>query len=143
VENGVVKSIGFYINRFISADTIVPDAKDPQSLNRYAYVRNNPLKYVDETGHCWGFASGLRNTFYATTCNNLDMAVSIVQNPDASVGQKVGAGTYVAVEAAAHGMVAAGSAIIAGEAVAAAAPYASSAIAAVVAVALPIMQLVQ
>lgn len=35
-----------YINRFISADTIVPDAKDPQSLNRYAYVRNNPMTHT-------------------------------------------------------------------------------------------------
>ena len=37
--------------RFISADTIAPDLRDPQSLNRYAYVRNNPLHYSDPTGH--------------------------------------------------------------------------------------------
>lgn len=37
--------------RFISADTVVPDAKDPQSLNRYAYVRNNPIIYSDPDGH--------------------------------------------------------------------------------------------
>ena len=37
--------------RFISADTIVPSASDPQQLNRYAYARGNPLKYVDPTGH--------------------------------------------------------------------------------------------
>jgi len=24
---------------------------DPQSLNRYSYVRNNPLKYTDPSGH--------------------------------------------------------------------------------------------
>ena len=35
------------LGRFISADTIVPSPGDPQSLNRYAYVRNNPLKYTD------------------------------------------------------------------------------------------------
>jgi RHS repeat-associated protein len=29
---------------FISADTIVPDAGNPQDLNRYSYVRNNPVK---------------------------------------------------------------------------------------------------
>jgi len=40
-----------YINRFISADTIVQDYTDPQSLNRYAYARNNPLRYRDPTGH--------------------------------------------------------------------------------------------
>jgi hypothetical protein len=29
---------------------------DPQTLNRYAYTRNNPLKYVDPSGHCFLFA---------------------------------------------------------------------------------------
>ena len=45
--------------RFISADTIVQAPGDPQMLNRYAYTRNNPLKYVDPSGHCFGFALGL------------------------------------------------------------------------------------
>jgi RHS repeat-associated protein len=40
-----------YINRFISADTIVPDPTNPQSFNRYSYVNNNPLKFVDPSGH--------------------------------------------------------------------------------------------
>jgi RHS repeat-associated protein len=39
------------IGRFISADTIVPNFADPQSLNRYSYCRNNPLRYIDPTGH--------------------------------------------------------------------------------------------
>jgi RHS repeat-associated protein len=37
--------------RFISADTLVPNPRDPQDLNRYAYAGNNPLKYTDPTGH--------------------------------------------------------------------------------------------
>jgi RHS repeat-associated protein len=41
------------IGRFISPDTEVSDPYDPQSLNRYAYVRNNPLIYTDPTGHYW------------------------------------------------------------------------------------------
>ena len=40
-----------YINRFLSADTIVPGFANPQSLNRYSYVVNNPLRYTDPTGH--------------------------------------------------------------------------------------------
>ena len=28
---------------------------DPQSLNSYSYVNNNPLKYVDETGEIWQY----------------------------------------------------------------------------------------
>jgi hypothetical protein len=39
------------LGRFISPDTIVPDPANPQSLNRYAYVGNNPLKYTDPSGH--------------------------------------------------------------------------------------------
>jgi len=40
------------LGRFIQADTIVPSPANPQSLNRYAYVLNNPLRYTDPTGHC-------------------------------------------------------------------------------------------
>ncbi|RLC89429.1 MAG: hypothetical protein DRI37_03810, partial [Chloroflexi bacterium] len=41
------------LGRFISADTVVPSPGDPQSLNRYSYVQNNPLKYTDPSGHRW------------------------------------------------------------------------------------------
>ncbi len=38
------------LGRFLSADTIVPQPGNPQSLNRYPYVRNNPLRLVDPSG---------------------------------------------------------------------------------------------
>jgi RHS repeat-associated protein len=41
-----------YLNRFISPDSIIPDPANPQDLNRYSYVRNNPVRYTDPTGHC-------------------------------------------------------------------------------------------
>jgi hypothetical protein len=34
----------------MSPDPLLGDLKDPQSLNRYAYVRNNPLNLSDPTG---------------------------------------------------------------------------------------------
>ncbi|MDD4860838.1 MAG: toxin TcdB middle/N-terminal domain-containing protein, partial [Smithellaceae bacterium] len=39
------------IGRFVTPDTIVQAPYDPQSLNRYSYCRNNPVKYVDPSGH--------------------------------------------------------------------------------------------
>ena len=39
------------MGRFISADTIVPDPGRPVDLNRYAYVRNNPCRFTDPSGH--------------------------------------------------------------------------------------------
>ncbi len=39
------------IGRFVSPDPIVPAPGYPPALNRYAHVYNNPLKYVDPSGH--------------------------------------------------------------------------------------------
>jgi RHS repeat-associated protein len=39
------------LGRFVQADTVVPSMESPQDLNRYSYVRGNPLKYTDPTGH--------------------------------------------------------------------------------------------
>jgi len=39
------------IGRFITADTLVVRPFDPQGLNRYAYCLNNPIKYIDPSGH--------------------------------------------------------------------------------------------
>jgi len=40
-----------WLGRFLTPDSIIPDATNGQSLNRYSYVLNNPLKFVDPTGH--------------------------------------------------------------------------------------------
>jgi hypothetical protein len=37
--------------RFIQPDSVLQDVYDPQLLNSYSYVRNNPLKYTDKDGH--------------------------------------------------------------------------------------------
>src|SRR5439155_11422230 len=39
------------VGRFLQADSIVPGAGNPQALNRYSYVLNNPLRDTDPTGH--------------------------------------------------------------------------------------------
>ena len=37
--------------RFLSSDPVVQSLHDGQAHNRYAYARNNPLRYVDPSGH--------------------------------------------------------------------------------------------
>jgi RHS repeat-associated protein/uncharacterized repeat protein (TIGR01451 family) len=59
------------LGRFLSADTIVPGFANPQNLNRFSYVTNNPLRYTDPTGHMRteeaGSTSGCSNPIY---CGN-------------------------------------------------------------------------
>jgi RHS repeat-associated protein len=38
------------LGRFVSADTVGPKLEQPQSLDRYSYVLNTPLKFTDPTG---------------------------------------------------------------------------------------------
>ena len=40
------------LGRFVQADSLVPAPGDPQSLNRYSYVYNNPCRYTDPSGNC-------------------------------------------------------------------------------------------
>ncbi len=40
------------LGRFIQADSIVPEPGNPQELNRYTYVLNNPCRHVDPSGNC-------------------------------------------------------------------------------------------
>jgi RHS repeat-associated protein len=39
------------LGRFVQADSIVPSPGNPQSLNRYSYVLNSPLRFVDPSGY--------------------------------------------------------------------------------------------
>jgi RHS repeat-associated protein len=40
-----------HIGRFITRDVMPGAPEKPQSLNKYSYCLNNPLRYVDPTGH--------------------------------------------------------------------------------------------
>ena len=53
-ETGLDYAFARYYNsrlgRFMSADPLAGNIGDPQSLNRYAYVENNPTNYLDPFG---------------------------------------------------------------------------------------------
>lgn len=65
------------IGRFISVDAAGPNFADPMTLNRYAYVLNNPYKYVDPTGHfsvmpsIWGKEGGPLQWFAKWFCTEM------------------------------------------------------------------------
>jgi len=57
----------------------VPSPGDPQNLNRYAYVRNNPLKYTDPSGHAlwagedWDLASDPESVLIREQAENTEL----------------------------------------------------------------------
>ena len=48
--------------RFLSVDPVTGDPLNEQAYNGYAYVRNNPLRYVDPTGFMTESASGTHSS---------------------------------------------------------------------------------
>jgi RHS repeat-associated protein len=48
---GGVRQYNSAIGRMMQPDSLIPDPANPQSLNRYAYAYNEPLGYVDPSGH--------------------------------------------------------------------------------------------
>ena len=46
------------LGRMASPDPVLQDPMNSQNYNRYSYVINNPLKYTDPTGFCYGLDFG-------------------------------------------------------------------------------------
>lgn len=62
------------IGRFLTADTIIPELYHPMAWNRYSYVQNNPLRYIDPTGHFWEEIGN----FFADNWKYIVAAVAVV-----------------------------------------------------------------
>jgi len=75
------------VGRFLQPDTTVPNPGNPQSLNRYTYVYNNPLRYQDPTGHfAWipigaagGAVGGAIYGYYLEVSENLSQGKNLGQ----------------------------------------------------------------
>jgi RHS repeat-associated protein len=73
LDNFVARYNSSNIGRFMSPDPLGGRIVDPQTLNKYSYVRNNPLNLIDPTGMyiCEGTAKQCDN-FEKSRQENLD-----------------------------------------------------------------------
>jgi RHS repeat-associated protein len=109
---------GSKMGRFMSPDwsskvSPVPYANlaDPQTLNLYEYVRNNPLSLVDDDGHNWfgDFAQGLADSTYRPIVHVVEHPIATAQGIGSAVahpivtGEAIGHAVAGTVVAAAHG----------------------------------------
>ena len=81
--------------RFTQVDPASGWASDPQSWNRYAYARNNPLKYVDPTGESYLVAlSGNSSASLMFFHFDADFWSWLGSSPYSSYGGPQGGGLY-------------------------------------------------
>jgi RHS repeat-associated protein len=67
------------VGRFVTQDPLLGISLDPQSLHRYSYARNNPLRYVDPHGLAFrpvGSTSAVTAVLGQTTANLLGPVVT-------------------------------------------------------------------
>lgn len=69
------------LGRFISPDPIIPDYTNPQALNRYSYVYNNPVRYNDPTGHCPLCVAVIAGTIVTLDAVDVGSSLYITSNP--------------------------------------------------------------
>ena len=93
-----------FFRHFTQPDQNIPEQYNPQDLNRYAYVRNNPYKYVDPTGEVptlallliSGFAIGFIGTlgtqFTEKGTEGLDYSQAFINGLAVGVGAVAGFG---------------------------------------------------
>lgn len=83
------------VDAFSSGDPLPPgplpyaDITNPQSLNKYTYAYNNPLRFTDPNGHdAWDLIAGIGNAMGS----NASFGAGRMQggNSDFKIGQKIG-----------------------------------------------------
>jgi RHS repeat-associated protein len=84
------------IRRFTQPDDIIQDWFSPQTINRYSYVQNNPLKYTDPSGHVAWVPITIIGAGSVLGATEAVMSYSL-ENPNATLQQKVQVGASGAV----------------------------------------------
>jgi len=79
--------------RFVSPDPFVQEPGNPQSFNRYSYTINNPQKYIDPSGHFFGFIFSL--IFKGSTASKLFAATDPFSFLISKIPKKVNAGINI------------------------------------------------
>ncbi len=75
------------LGRFLSADTVQPNAPGSQGYNLYAYVANNPTTWTDPSGHSTnGDAAGAAGTAAAVSIFSLLLFTSLAAACFAFIG---------------------------------------------------------
>jgi RHS repeat-associated protein len=110
------------LGRFISADTIVPQPGDPQSLNRFLYAGNSPLNRLDPSGHfdISAFIAGFSDQYVDDLSLGLHSSMNVnvaerMRNDDSAeynigrVGGQLGALLFAGTEIGSGGTMAGGS----------------------------------
>ncbi len=78
------------VGMFITPDSIVQNPYDPQTLNRYSYCRNNPLVYVDPSGHLFGIDDAVILTVAASMLKGAAYGAAISGAVAAATGGDIG-----------------------------------------------------
>jgi RHS repeat-associated protein len=83
------------LGRFAQADTLVPEPENPLAWDRYVYVMNNPVRYVDPSGHMlWEGEDGGYNyqdkANYDHQWSNEDVRLSWIGPTELSTSEKTG-----------------------------------------------------
>lgn len=67
------------IMHFTQADTIMPNPYNPQNYNKYAYTQNNPIKFIDPSGHsAWDTVKSTATSAWTGVKNISSAVVNIV-----------------------------------------------------------------
>ncbi len=74
------------------------DITDPQTLNKYVYVRNNPLRYIDPDGHAHDGPFSLVQDWLDVMEVKLSASVGVAAKGQFGVGEIGAEATFIGVE---------------------------------------------